>query len=298
MSKPQNYVPQRPSAPMQKSLRNQTPEERERLKEQEQRELEERDPNFGDPEAQEAARLAAEFAAANPTDATVAGGTSVLEDADALADRLEASEEFLAANRNLLLGVLGAVIAVVVGGFLFWQYRAGQDQEGQAAMFTAVNYFETDSLKQALNGDGQNPGLLKIADEYGSTKAGNLAHFYAGTALLKQGKFAEASEHLGKFSSDDLLLQARAYCLQGDAAMELGQKDKAAELYLKAATYKANPHFSPAYLLKAAGAQEAQNQFGEAVKTYDRLINDYPTSQEANDAKRYRARAAATAGVK
>ena len=296
MAKPQNYVPQRPTGPTPKSLRNQTPEDRIRQEREQERAQQERDPNFGDPEAQEAARAAAEYAAANPTDPTVAGGTSLLEDADVLADRLEASEEFVRSNRNLLLGVVGAVIAVLVGGFLFWQYRGGQDQEAQSTMFTAVNYFEADSLKQALNGDGQNPGLLKVADEYGSTKAGNLAHFYAGTALLKEGKFAEAAEHLAKFKSEDLLLQARAYCLQGDAAMELGQKDQAAEMYLKAATYKANPAFSPAYLLKAAGAQEAQNKYDEAVKTYDRILNDYPTSPEANDAKRYRARAAGLAG--
>lgn len=296
MAKSQNYVPQRPTGPTEKSLRNQTPEDRIRIERDRERQRQEADPNFGDPEAQEAARLAAEYAAANPQDPTVEGGRSVLEDADVLADRLEASEEFVRSNRNLLLGVLGAVIAAVVGGFFFWQWRGGQDEEGQAAMFTAVNYFETDSLKQALNGDGQNPGLLKVADEYGSTKAGNLAHFYAGTALLKQGKFAEAAEHLGKFKSDDLILQARAYCLQGDAAMELGQRDKAEELYLKAATYKANPAFSPAYLLKAAGAQEAQNKFEAATATYDRILNDYPTSPEANDAKRYRARAAGMAG--
>jgi TolA-binding protein len=294
MAKPQNYVPQRPTGPTPKSLRNLTPEERAR----QEKEQQERDPNFGDPEAQEAARAAAEYAAANPTDPTVAGGTSVLEDADALADRIEASEEFLLRNRNLLLGALVAVIALAVGGFFFWQYRGGQDEAAQAAMFPAVNYFEVDSLKQALNGDGQNPGLLTIANEYGSTKAGNLAHFYAGVVLLKQGKFAEAEEHLGKFSSDDLLLQARAYCLQGDAAMEQGKKDRAVELYLKAATYKANPFFSPQYLMKAAGAQEALNQYGEAAKTYERILNEYPLSAEANDAKRYSARAQAMAGGK
>ncbi len=294
MAKPQNYVPQRPTGPTPKSLRNQTPEERLRAEQNQQ----ERDPNFGDPEAQEAARAAAEYAAANPTDPIVEGGTSVLENADLLADRLEASEEFVVRNRNLLLGVLGAIIAVAVGGFFFFQYRGGQDEKGQSAMFTAVNYFEVDSLKQALNGDGQNPGLLAIADEYGSTKAGNLAHFYAGTALLKQGKFADAAAHLQKFKSDDLLLQARAYCLEGDAALEQGQKAEAEALYLKAATYKANPQFSPSYLLKAAVAQESQNKYGEAVKTYDRILNDYPTSPEANDAKRYRARAEALAGGK
>lgn len=292
MAKPPQFIPQRPTGPTPKSTRNMTPEERERAEQRAERERQEQDPNFGDPEAQEAARAAAEYAAANPG-AGAEEHTSVLEDADVLADRLEQSEQFLEANRNLLLGALGVIIAVLVGGFLFFQWRGSQDEDAQSRMFAAVNYFETDSLKQALNGDGQNPGLLTIADEYGSTKAGNLANFYAGVALLKQGKFQDASEHLEKFSSDDLFLQARAYCLQGDAQMELGNKDKAVELYLKAANYKANPFFSAQYLMKAAGAQEAAGKYAEAVKTYDRILNEYPNAPENNDAKRYRARAEA-----
>lgn len=290
MAKPPQFIPQRPTGPTPRSTRNMTPEERERAKQ-------EQDPNSGDPEAQEAARAAAEYAAANPG-AYSAEHVSVLEDADVLADRLEQSEKFLEANRNLLLGAIGAIIALVVGGFLFYQWRGGQDEDAQARMFPAVNYFEADSLKQALNGDGQNPGLLTIADEYGSTKAGNLANFYAGVALLKQGKFQDAADHLEKFSSDDLFLQARAYCLQGDAQMELGNKDKAAELYLKAANYKANPFFSAQYLMKAAGAQEAAGSYAEAVKTYDRILTEYPNAPENNDAKRYKARAEAMASGK
>jgi hypothetical protein len=43
--------------------------------------------------------------------------------------------------------------------------------------------------------------MLTIAEDFGSTKAGNLANFYAGTALMKQGKFDEAIEYLSDFSS-------------------------------------------------------------------------------------------------
>lgn len=290
MAKSQQFIPQRPTGPTPKALRNQTPEERERAKNEPQE-----DPNL-EPEAREAARAAAEYAAATGAVGEM-GETSVLEDPDKLADRLEATEEFLERNRGLLFGLVGVVALVIAAFFGFRYWRSMQDETAQEKLFPSVYYFESDSLKQALNGDGQNPGLLTVADEYGSTNAGNLAHFYAGVALLKQGKYQEAADHLDKFSSDDLLLQARAYCLRGDAALELGQKEEAAKLYLKAADYKANNFYTPGYLMKAAVAQEEMKDYAGAVKTYDRILNDYPQSPENNDAKRYRARAAAMAGV-
>jgi len=52
-------------------------------------------------------------------------------------------------------------------------------------MFFAEQYFEKDSLKLAMNGDGTNPGFIQIIDEYGSTKSGNLARYYLGICYLK-----------------------------------------------------------------------------------------------------------------
>ena len=50
-----------------------------------------------------------------------------------------------------------------------------------------------DDYEKALNGDGQGyPGFLKIADEYGSTDAGNLAELYAGLSYAQTGKYQEA----------------------------------------------------------------------------------------------------------
>jgi TolA-binding protein len=158
-------------------------------------------------------------------------------------------------------------------------------------MFQAVFYFEADSLSKALNGDGQHQGLLSVADEYGSTKAGNLAKFYAGVALLKQGKYQEAHDQLADYKSDDLILQGRAYALQGDANMELGKKQEAADLYIKAADYKANEFFSPQYLMKAGMAYEENKDYASALEVYDRLVTSYPNAAEVNDAKKYKARA-------
>ena len=220
------------------------------------------------------------------------GDLEILENPDVLADRLtHGSEDFVKKNRNVLLGLFAVIAAAIVGGFLYYNYRSTQNEEAQAAMFQAVFYFEADSLSKALNGDGQHQGLLSVADEYGSTKAGNLAKFYAGVALMKQGKYQEAQDQLADYKSDDLILQGRAYALQGDANMELGKKQEAADLYIKAADYKANEFFSPQYLMKAGMAYEENKDYASALEVYDRLVTSYPNAAEVNDAKKYKARA-------
>jgi predicted negative regulator of RcsB-dependent stress response len=226
-----------------------------------------------------------------PAEETYVTENPLLEDPDALAARLADSEDFVRRNRNVLLGVLLAVV-LAVGGFFGYNYwRTQQNDQAQAAMFRAVDNWEADSLKRALQGDGSKlPGLNKVVNEYSGTKAGNLANFYAGVALLKQGKFAEAYTALDKFSSDDYLVQARAYSLMGDAQLEQGKAKEAADLYAKAADYKANEYFTPGYLLKQGVALEAAKDNEGALKAYNRIIDDYATAQEVGEARQAKAR--------
>lgn len=216
----------------------------------------------------------------------------VLENPDVLADRLtHGSESFISKYKNVLLGLLGVVAAAIIGGFLFYNYRNSQEKEAQADMFQAVYYFEADSLNKALKGDGQYRGLTAIANEYGSTKAGNLAKFYAGVVYLKQGKFKEAITYLEDYKSNDLILQGKAFSLLGDANLELGNKKEAINYYLKAVDYNSNEFFTPQYLMKAGTAYEANNEYSKATEMYDRIINNYANAAEVADAKKYKARA-------
>jgi TolA-binding protein len=219
-----------------------------------------------------------------------------LEDPEALAGQLEKAEDFFEKNRNIVLGVVGGIVLVVAGFFGYRYYQADQDETAQNELFPAVYKLEADSLKQALSGQGANPGLLAVADNYGSTKSGNLAHFYAGVGLLKQGKNDEAIEQLKDFSSSDLLVQARAYSLIGDAYMEKKSFDEAADYYRKAADYKANKFFSPAYLMKLAVAYEQAKQNDKAIETYSEIIEKYPESAEAVNSKKYKSMLEAVVG--
>ncbi|TGE14935.1 cytochrome C biosynthesis protein [Hymenobacter elongatus] len=217
----------------------------------------------------------------------------LLEDPDALAARLANSEDFLRRNKSVLLGLLTLVVLAVVGAFGYYTWRSSQDQKAQAAMFQAVNYWEADSLNKAMKGDGQYDGLEAVASEYGGTKAGNLANFYAGVAALKQGKFQAAIDYLEDFSSDDLLVQARAYALLGDANMELNKYKEAADLYSKAGSYNANEFFTPGYLMKEATAREMLKDYDGAIKAYDKILTDYQNAQEVSEAKQLKSRAEA-----
>jgi len=188
------------------------------------------------------------------------------------------------------LGILAVVVLAVVGAFGFYTWRNQQDSKAQASMFRAVNNWEADSLNKAVKGDGKAPGLTTVASEYGSTKAGNLANFYAGVAALKQGRYKEALDDLEDFSSDDYLVQSRAYSLMGDAQLELNKPKEAADLYAKAADHNANEFFSPAYLMKEGTARELAKDTEGALKAYDRVITEYPTAQEVGEARQYKAK--------
>ncbi|WP_276367071.1 tetratricopeptide repeat protein [Chryseolinea sp. H1M3-3] len=214
----------------------------------------------------------------------------LLENPEALKEKLEGAENWLEQNPKIVVGIAAAILIIVGGYFAFNYYKNNQNDLAQKEMFQAVYYFEADSLDKALNGDGNNLGFLQIIDEFGITDAANLANYYAGVTYLKQGKFELARLYLEDFSANDLLVQARAYSLVGDSYMEEQKYDDAAKYYSKAANHKPNKYFSPSYLMKEALAYEKLNQPDKAREAYDKIINEYWDSSEYQNARKYKAR--------
>lgn len=217
-------------------------------------------------------------------------GIEIIENADALKKEFFKYEGILEKNSKLLTYIGGAIIAIVALYFGYKYYTDTQEKEAQVALYDAVFSFEADSLNQALKGKGGNEGLLSLADNYSGTKAGKLASLYAGIALMKQAKYAEAIERLDKFSSDDQVLQGRAYALIGDCYMETKKVDDAINYYEKASNYKPNKFSTPGYMMKWANALTESKKTKEAVEVYSDLINKYPTGTETLLAKKYKSR--------
>jgi tetratricopeptide (TPR) repeat protein len=70
-------------------------------------------------------------------------------------------------------------------------------------------------------------GVLYVINNYGGTKAANLAKYYAGLSYLKLGDFNNAVKYLKDFSTDAKQIQLMAYGALGDAYSELNKKDEA-----------------------------------------------------------------------
>jgi len=214
----------------------------------------------------------------------------IFESPEAIADKISKTEEFVARNKNIVLTVLGIIVVAVAGYFTYRSYINSQNEIAQSELFQAVYYFEADSLDKALNGDGNNFGLLDIARDYSWTKAGNLANFYIGVSYLKKVEFENAIEYLDKFNSDDLVIQARAFSLIGDAYMELGNYYDALGYYNQAIDYKPNKFFTPQYLIKAAVAYEKLNDIESAQKCYKTIVDEYYDSDQFTEARKQEAR--------
>jgi TolA-binding protein len=214
----------------------------------------------------------------------------LIENPEVIAEKLVPGEDFLKSNSKILAGIL-VVAVVLIGGILFFQYNTQQQNEkAQAEMFQAVYFFEQDSVDFALNGDGINKGFLTIIEDYPRTDAANLSHFYTGSIYLSQKKFDDALTHLEEFSTDDYLVQAKAYSLIGDANLELGKTDEAIAQYTKAARTNENKFMSPKYLAKLAVAQEEAGKVEDAILTYTEIEEKYYESFEFAAARKHKAR--------
>lgn len=216
--------------------------------------------------------------------------SSAFESPEVLAEQLTKTEQFLEEHKNLVLTVLAVLFLGVAGFFGYRYYLNQQNKIAQDNIFQAIYYFESDSLESALNGDGNNLGFLAIIEDYRNTETGNLANFYAGVSYLKLGRYALAIEYLEDFSSSDLLVQARAYSLIGDANMELGFYEDAVEYYNKAVAYKPNEQFTPQYLVKAAIAYEKLDDLENAKRCYDEIVDKYKEASNYQEAQKQKAR--------
>jgi TolA-binding protein len=201
---------------------------------------------------------------------------------------LSRTEQYIEENQKSLSIIILAII-VVVGGYLGYKkfYLEPNNREAQAAMYVAEQYFEQDSFKLALEGDGANYGFLDITDEYSVTKTANLAHYYAGICYLRTGQYEDAIEHLEKFDAEDIMVASVALGAIGDCYMELNDKEEAASFYLKAGNRKKNSFTSPLYLKKAGLVFEDLQQYDKALKAYQTIDKKYPDTEEGRQIKKY-----------
>tara|TARA_B100001059_G_scaffold69277_2_gene66350 strand:- start:730 stop:1401 length:672 start_codon:yes stop_codon:yes gene_type:complete len=160
-------------------------------------------------------------------------------------------------------------------------YAPEKEMEAADSFFMAERYFGLDSMDKALMGDGVHLGMIDIADEFGSTKIGNQASYYAGRILLDQGKFEEALDYLNAVSMDDEIMAAQLITLRGDCYSEMEDYEKAGKIYMNAASKRDNELTAPYALMKAGAAFEEAGSYNAAADAYREIEESYPNSRQA-----------------
>ena len=203
---------------------------------------------------------------------------------------LTKTEHFLEENYKTLLTILAVIVVMVGVVWLGKLYLNNRNEEAQSQMYQAERYLEMDSLKLALNGDGNYLGFLDIARDYKFTSSGNLARYSAGICYLHMGEYQQAIDFLSKYSKKDKVIASLSIGATGDAYIELGDTEKGISKYMEAADFGENSFSTPLFLMKAAEIYELENKYSEALKLYERIENEYPESTEGTSIEKYIAR--------
>lgn len=204
-------------------------------------------------------------------------------------------------TNNKIITYAGVAIILVIGAFLVYRYMFLEPkiEKSNDVVFITQKYFSefamaTDSSKallaaKVLNGDGTNPGALKIINTYGGTPAANLSQYYAGACYLSLGQYDKALNHLKKFDAGGATqIESRHYGMMGDAAAELKKNDDALGYYKKAARVNTKDDFtSSEFLFRAATFALVIDKQNEAVSLFKELKEKYPMTEKASSAEKY-----------
>ena len=210
----------------------------------------------------------------------------------ALDVQLGKGEAFIEKHWKKIAIALGAVIVIVVGVYIYKNHMADKELEAQKAIVAAQVAFAQQQYEQALNGDGNAKGFLKVIDEYNGTKTANIAKLYAGLAYAKTDKIDNAIKYLEDFTAqDDDIVSPAAIGALGDLYIQKGKTEEGIRTFIKAADKADNDAISPLFLLKAGEVYESLGQNDKAVELYKRIKKEYFRNNISQDIDKYIERA-------
>jgi len=193
------------------------------------------------------------------------------------------SEQFVENNKKNISMIFAAVIVIVAAIWGFNKCSDSKNTEAQGAIWEAQMQFEQGQYEQALE------NFQAVIDEFGSTKAGNVAKAYAGLCQKNLGNLADAIGLLSDYSGNDNVVAPAILSALGDCYVDQENADykKAAETFEKAAKAANNAQYSPLFLRKAGLAHEAAGNNAAALKDYESIKQNWAETSIAQSIDKY-----------
>ena len=203
-----------------------------------------------------------------------------------IAEAVSKSELFFQKYGKIVYGCVAAVLLIALAILAYNRFiLQPQKEKAQEAMFKAEQKYDNGNFELALNGDDNLMGFEEIIDTYGA-KGGEAVYLYAGSCALQTGEFEKAIKYFKKYGGEDTILLSRAQAGIGDAYVGLEDYKSALAAYEKAAA-TADNLFAAEYLLKAGQAAEELGDKEKALACYKKVKDQYPQAVEAMDIDKY-----------
>jgi TolA-binding protein len=205
---------------------------------------------------------------------------------------------------RLLVAV--AVIAAVVVGYSWW--RHSRNARASASLAQGLAIFEAPVMPVAAPSPGsplpvQQPGtyqtdkakfeaalpkLMETADQFPSTDAGIAARYYAASALAAVGRYPEAEQRFQEVAdkAGSKIYGRTARLGQADAQVAQSKYDSAIAIYKELATEAKDQIPADGVLMALGRASVKAGRAEEATRAFQRVIDEFPNSVYAADARR------------
>lgn len=210
-------------------------------------------------------------------------------------------------QRQVTAGAIAAlVIVVALGGFFAWRTSRNSKATGMLATALAVAEAPVVPLappapgspppiqqagtypSESARAEAALPGLLKTADAYPSTAAGITARYRAAATLAQLGRFGEADQQyqlvIEKAGHDSIYGRTARLGL-GEAQVAEGKTDAAIATLQELATDSTSQLPLDGVLMQLGRAYLKAGRTVEASRAFTRVIDDFPQSLYADDAK-------------
>jgi len=204
------------------------------------------------------------------------------------------------------IGGVIVVAIVLVAGYGWW--RQSRNAAGNAALADALAISEAPVVAPAAPAPGsalpaQQPGtypterakldaalpkFLDAADKHGSTEAGVAARYHAAGILAGLGRYADAEKAyqtvVDKAGSSIYARTARLGL--ADAQVAQGKYDSAISVYRELTTDANSQLPVDGVLMQLGRACVKAGKKDDAQRAFNRIVDEFPTSSYAADAKR------------
>jgi len=215
---------------------------------------------------------------------------------DEIRDTLVHGVESVASHQRILWAVVTAALVVALGVFGWSSYTKRQTAKASAALDDAMKVFQA---RVRAPGEQAEPGeityvdeknkfsdadkkFLGVASQYGRTKPGQIARYYAALSEIQLKQYPAAENNLGQLSGADASLAGLARFQLAGVYLQENKDAQAVEIYKQLAD-KPTEFVPKAIALLALADHYRKNDPAEAAKLYNQVKVEFPDAATEAD---------------